>query len=83
MATKREYRGARSVDAFVAYIKDQATSRLRVVHDNSQLVQAGLENKKRNIVGFFHADQTENYKVFDKLASLLRDSCNFIAAVSP
>ena len=81
VATKKEYRGARSVEAFISFVKEQAASKLKIVRDSSQLAQAMLDSKKRTIVGFFHDEQNQHYQNFNKLSNLLRDSCNFIAGV--
>jgi endoplasmic reticulum resident protein 44 len=43
---------------------------------------ATLDTKKRYIVGHFDDENSENYKTFSKVASLLRDDCNFIASTN-
>ena len=83
VAAKKEYRGARSVDAFHAFIKEQSESKLKIVRDSSELAHVALENKKRTIIGYFHSSDeaaNANYRTFAKLANLLRDSCLFVSA---
>ena len=33
------------------------------------------------MIGYFANKESENYKTFTKLASMLRDSCHFVAAI--
>ena len=41
-----------------------------------------LDSKKRYVVGHFKVENSENYKTFIKVASLLRDECNFVASTN-
>jgi len=79
VAIKKEYRGARSVEAFLNYIKDQIADPIKEVNSLPDLYT--LENKKRTVIGYFANKESENFKSYSKLASILRDSCNFVAAV--
>ncbi|CAF5051182.1 unnamed protein product, partial [Rotaria sp. Silwood1] len=76
--TKREYRGARQVDAFFDFIRKQIESSITKISTPSDLIT--LDLKKRYIVGHFDDENSENYKTFSKVASLLRDECNFVAS---
>jgi len=81
VALKKEYRGARSVEAFTNFIRDQIADPLKVVEAIPDLFN--IETKKRTIIGYFANQNSENYKAYSKLSSILRDSCNFVAAVGP
>lgn len=81
VAVKKEYRGARAVEPFVQFIREQLASALKVVRSSPEFKVGLSEFKKRVIMGFFADQESENYKTFAKLASILRDSCNFIAGV--
>lgn len=76
---KKEYRGARTVEAFEQFIKDQLVSKLNVVETMPDLI--ALDNGKPTVLGYFANKDSENYKMFSKLANILRDRCTFIAAV--
>ena len=39
-----------------------------------------LEPAKRYIVGHFDDENSANYQTFSKVASLLRDECNFVVS---
>jgi len=76
---KKEYRGQRSVEALVQFAKDQAENPVKEVTNLDDLNNLG--GKKRHIVGYFESKDSENYKVFSRVASVLRDECGFHAAV--
>ncbi|UJR10878.1 hypothetical protein I4U23_015065 [Adineta vaga] len=78
--TKREYRGARQVDPFMDFIRKQVETSITKLSSPSDLFT--LDTKKRYIVGHFDDENSENYKTFIKIASLLRDECNFVASTN-
>jgi len=78
--TKREYRGARNVDMFLDFIRKQVVTSITKLSSPSDLYT--LDTKKRYVVGHFDDENSDNYKTFTKVASLLRDECNFIASTS-
>ncbi|CAF0741938.1 unnamed protein product, partial [Didymodactylos carnosus] len=77
--TKREYRGARQVDQLVDFIRKQVVSPIVKLQTLTDLYT--LDVKKRYIIGHFENEQSPNYPIFAKAASLLRDECNFAASV--
>jgi endoplasmic reticulum resident protein 44 len=62
------------------FIRKQVESSIAKISTPSDLVT--LDSKKRYIVGHFDDEQSENYKTFTKVASLLREECNFIASTN-
>lgn len=98
---KKEFRGARTVEAFINFIKDQLINPLKIAKSysdysvalmevkfkNSQLknytmvLDNNFQLKKRTIIGHFFDEKSERFKVFSKLSSILRDSCNFVAGI--
>lgn len=81
-AVKKEYRGARSSEAFLAYIKEQLESPIKTVKTYPEYSIALNDKKKRILIGYFPSEQGENYLTFVKLSSFLRDSCAFIAVIA-
>jgi len=79
--TKREYRGARQVDAFFEFLRKQVESSITKITAPSDLLS--LDAKKRYIIGHFDDEKSENYQTFTKIASLLRDDCNFVVSTNP
>lgn len=77
---KKEYRGARSVQAFEEYIKDQLTSKLKIIETRPDLIVKENEGKA-TVYGFFESKESSNFKTFEKLANILRDKCDFVAGV--
>ncbi|CAF0937395.1 unnamed protein product [Rotaria sordida] len=80
LMTKREYRGARQVDAFLDFIRKQLESSIIKLSTPSDLYT--LDTKKRYIIGHFDDENSPNYKTFSKVASLLRDECHFVASTN-
>jgi endoplasmic reticulum resident protein 44 len=78
--TKREYRGARQADAFMDYLRKQVETTITKLSTPSDLVT--LDVNKRYVIGHFDDENSENYKTFTKVASLLRDECNFVASTN-
>ena len=72
---KREYRGQRSVEAFVEYIKKQLEDPIQEFHDLKEL--QNLDDKKRMIIGYFDQKDVAEYQQFRRVATNLKDDCQF------
>jgi endoplasmic reticulum resident protein 44 len=81
--SKKEYRGARTVDAFVEFLKEQLLSSLKVQKSLMELTNAFVGQKKRALIGYFSDEESQNFKIFSKLASIMRDTCEFYSGVGP
>ncbi|CAF3354346.1 unnamed protein product [Rotaria socialis] len=78
--TKREYRGARQIDALYEFIRKQVESSIIKLSSRNDL--SGLDSKKSYIIGHFNGEKSENYKTFSKVSNLLRDECHFAASTN-
>lgn len=76
---KKEYRGARNVEAFEQFIKDQLESKLQTV--DTLPAYMAIHNSKSTIIGYFETKNSAYYNQFLKLANILRDRCEFVAAI--
>lgn len=74
---KREYRGARTADAFVEFIKKQLSDPIIEVHALRDLEK--LDAKQRIIVGYFDRRDQPEYQTFKRVALNLKDDCKFYA----
>lgn len=74
---KREYRGQRSVEAFEEFIKKQLEDPIREFFDMRELDE--LDDKKRMIIGYFDRKDIPEYNLFRKVATNLKDDCQFHA----
>ncbi|CAH1788262.1 unnamed protein product [Owenia fusiformis] len=72
---KKEYRGQRSVEALVQFIKDQIKSTVAEVASSDDL--DNLDENKRHIIGYFNEASGPAYENFKKISSLLKDDCQF------
>ncbi|XP_059177179.1 endoplasmic reticulum resident protein 44-like isoform X2 [Physella acuta] len=78
---KKEYRGQRSVEAMVQFAQEQAKDPVIEVEQLSNLED--IDTKKRHIIGYFESKISDNYRVFARVANVLRDDCQFHAALGP
>ncbi|XP_055434628.1 endoplasmic reticulum resident protein 44 isoform X1 [Bubalus kerabau] len=78
MMMKREYRGQRSVKALADYIRQQKSDPIQELHDLAEITTP--DRSKRNIIGYFEQKDSENYRVFERVANILHDDCAFLAA---
>ncbi|XP_044584543.1 endoplasmic reticulum resident protein 44-like isoform X1 [Cotesia glomerata] len=72
---KREYRGQRSAEAFVEFIKKQLEDPIREFNDLKELTD--LDDKKRMVIGYFDRKDLPEYDTFRKVAINLKDDCQF------
>lgn len=75
--TKREYRGARTVDAFAEFVKKQLEDPIKEFHSLKDLEQ--LDSTKRIIVGYFDRRDQPEYNTFRRAAMNLKEECQFHA----
>ncbi|XP_033219051.1 endoplasmic reticulum resident protein 44 isoform X2 [Belonocnema kinseyi] len=73
--TKREYRGQRSTEAFVEFVKKQLEDPIKEFHDLQELTK--LDLKKRMIIGYFDRKDIPEYQMFRRVATNLKDDCQF------
>ncbi len=62
------------------YLRKQVETTITKLSTPSDLVT--LDVNKRYVIGHFDDENSENYKTFTKVASLLRDECNFVASTN-
>lgn len=72
---KREYRGKRSAEAFLEFVKKQLEDPIR---EFSQLKDLeSLDTKKRIVIGYFDRRDMPEYQVFRRVATNLKEDCQF------
>jgi len=74
--TRREYRGQRSVDALVEFMRKQLSNPVETIEQYYELAQKDVQ---RAIVGYFATNTAIEYTNFEKAARSLRDDCPFYA----
>ena len=72
---KKEYRGQRSVDSFVDFVKDKVRDPVKELGGPEEV--ASLDDKHRHIIGYFSNTDLAEYGLFKKLSSLLKEDCVF------
>ena len=74
---KREYRGQRSAESFVQFVEEQTTDPIKEFTALEEL--QNMDDKKRYILGYFEQKDSEEYEVFRRMATNLKDDCVFYA----
>lgn len=74
---KREYRGQRSADAFLNFVKEHTAEQITEYTDLKDLDD--MDGKKRYLIGYFNSKDEEDHEVFRKVAANLKDDCVFMA----
>lgn len=77
IVAKKEYRGQRTVDAFVDFVRQQTEEVVKEYEDLNELKD--MDSKKRYIIGFFESKESTEYSNFRKVAANLKDDCVFMA----
>lgn len=72
---KREYRGQRSKEAFVQFVRDQLKDPIKEFYNLKELEQ--LDAKKRIVVGYFDRRDMPEYSIFRRVATNLKEDCQF------
>jgi len=74
---KREYRGKRDAEAFLAFVEEQTRDPIQRVENLQDLKD--LDNKKRHIIAYFESEANIEVKHFKQIAKNLKDDCIFHA----
>lgn len=72
---KREYRGQRSAEAFLSFVKNQLEDPTKEFNHLSELSQ--IDSKKRIIIGYFDRRDVPEYNNFRRVATNLKEDCQF------
>lgn len=72
---KREYRGARTADSFVDFVKKQLEDPIKEYFNLRDLEM--LDEKKRIIIGYFDRRDQPEYSNFRRVSTNLKDDCQF------
>jgi endoplasmic reticulum resident protein 44 len=74
---KKEYRGQRSADSFLDFVKEHVQDPVTEFTDLSQLKT--LDEKKRHLIGYFSSPEGQDYESFKKSSLTLKEDCQFHA----
>ncbi|XP_063225087.1 endoplasmic reticulum resident protein 44 [Bacillus rossius redtenbacheri] len=73
--TKREYRGQRSADAFLSFVRKQLADPIKEFKDLKELLE--LDDSKRTVIGYFDRKDVPEYNIFRRVATNLKEDCQF------
>jgi len=78
---KKEYRGQRSVEAFLDFARQHIRDPMSEFTTEEQL--QGLENNKRHLIGYFESKEGAEFENFQKVSRSLKEDCSFHIGVGP
>jgi len=70
---KKEYRGQRSADSFVDFVRDQSKDPVKEYQNLEELQE--MDDAKRYLIGYFEEKNSPEYTNFRKVASKLKEDC--------
>ncbi|XP_038049167.1 endoplasmic reticulum resident protein 44-like [Patiria miniata] len=76
---KREYRSQRSKDAFLSFLREQVKDNILQMQTKEDIQK--VDETKRNVIAYFKSSNTNEYMVFKRVASALRDDCSFYVGI--
>ncbi|XP_018897645.2 endoplasmic reticulum resident protein 44 isoform X1 [Bemisia tabaci] len=76
---KREYRGQRSAEAFLTFVKSQLENPIKEFFSLQEM--NNFDTKKRIIIGFFDTKDVPEYDIFRRVATNLKEDCLFYVGV--
>lgn len=74
---KKEYRGQRSAEGFLDFVKEQIKDPVVEISDLNELND--LDDKKTYVIGYFEQKDTMEHQNFKKASVTLKENCNFVA----
>lgn len=79
---KREYRGQRSSEALMTYIRDLLKDPIIEIKQEEE-EEEKIDDNKRAMVAYFKSKLEPEYNIFRKVAADLRDDCQFFLYTRP
>jgi len=76
---KKEYRGQRSVESFVQFVRDRVKDPIQELEHPGTI--RDLDAKLRHVIGYFQSNEGPEYENYKKLAITLKEDCSFHAGV--
>ena len=70
---KKEFRGQRTVDSFVEFVKEHTKDPILEIKDASELLEQ--DDTKRYLIGHFPSPDDRGYENFKKVGTVLKDDC--------
>lgn len=72
-----EYRGKRSSDALVEFVRNQLQDPIKQFNHSNDL--KNLNTKKRMIIAHFDSKHSADYQIYRRVAVNLKEDCDFCA----
>ena len=81
VVAKKEYRGQRSAEAFLDFVRQHVKDPIEELNSLDQL--QNMNEKRRHLVGYFDSKESPDYENFLKVARALKEDCVFHTGFDP
>ena len=81
VVAKKEYRGQRSAEAFLDFVRQQVKDPIEELNSENQV--QNMDQKKRHLIGYFDSKGSPDYENFLKVSRALKEDCTFHVGLDP
>ena len=81
VVAKKEYRGQRSAEAFLDFVRQNIKDPIEELNSLDQL--QNMNEKRRHVIGYFDSKESPDYQNFVKVARALKEDCVFHTGLDP
>ena len=81
VVAKKEYRGQRSAEAFLDFVRQQVKDPIEELNSENQV--QNMDKKKRHLIGYFDSKGSPDYENFLKVSRALKEDCAFHVGLDP
>ena len=81
VVAKKEYRGQRSAEAFLDFVRQHIKDPIEELNSLDQL--QNMNEKRRHVIGYFDSKESPDYQNFVKVARALKEDCAFHTGFDP
>jgi len=81
VVAKKEYRGQRSAEAFLDFVRQHVKDPIEELNSLDQV--QNMDQKKRHLIGYFDSKESPDYENFLKVSRALKEDCVFHIGFDP
>ena len=81
VVAKKEYRGQRSAEAFLDFVRQHVKDPIEELNSLDQVQR--MDQKKRHLIGYFDSKDSPDYENFLKVSRALKEDCTFHIGLDP
>ncbi|CAG7837379.1 unnamed protein product [Allacma fusca] len=75
VTVKKEYRGQRSPQALMKYIRNELKNPIQQLHELNEVLKIDVSN--RVFIGYMRSNMSKDFDTYQRVAGILKDECSF------